>query len=199
MLPRKIDWPVLAQCDLYAVKRHVETEFRKAEEIVRPLSERIFEQRIKNASNWKLTYKAVCNAYISLFPDFAIEHDTYGGYKLMYRGTESLKANTVLRGKPIGFVKPIPDGVTDWSVMRSERTGEQLLLLGPIRFVNSDCTPNSEYDFSSSDGVVQLRTKKRISSGNEILVKYGSDFFDLNQCKCKTCEDLNEITQFLLN
>ena len=199
MLPRKIDWPVLAQCDLYAVKRHVETEFRKAEEIVRPLSERIFEQRIKNDSNWKLTYKAVCNAYISLFPDFAIEHDTYGGYKLMYRGTESLKANTVLRGKPIGFVKPVPDGVADWSVMRSERTGEQLLLLGPIRFVNSDCTPNSEYDFSSSDGVVQLRTKKRISSGNEILVKYGSDFFDLNQCKCKTCEDLNEITQFLLN
>ena len=33
MLPRKIDWPVLAQCDLYAVKRHVETEFRKAKKL----------------------------------------------------------------------------------------------------------------------------------------------------------------------
>ena len=38
--------------------------------------------------------------------------------------------------------------------MRSERTDEQLLLLGTIRFANSDCEPNSEDDLLSSNGVV---------------------------------------------
>ena len=46
MLPRKLDWNVLAHCDLYAVSRHAEKEFRKAKKD-RPLSERKFEQHVK--------------------------------------------------------------------------------------------------------------------------------------------------------
>ena len=190
MLPKKIDWPILAQCDLYAVKEHVERGFRIAEELVRPLSKRVFEQRIKDAEDWKETYRVVSESYRNLDPEFVIENDRYGGYRLVYKGTNILPAKQVLRGKPIGFVKPVPDGITEWSVMRSSRTGEQLLLVGPMRFVNSDCNPNCEYDFSSSNGIVQLKVKRQIYPGTEILVKYGDEFFEQNQCRCLTCENI---------
>ena len=84
----------------------------------------------------------------------------------------------MLRRNPIWFVSPIPEGVvTNLSVMSSERTGQQLLLLGQIRFVNSDCSPNCDYDFSSDAGVVQLRVKRRINPGEELFVKYGPELF----------------------
>ena len=77
--------------------------------------------------------------------------------------------------------------------MSSERSGKQLILLGPVRFVNSDCEPNCEYDFSSDSGIVQLRVKKRLNPGDEVFVKYGPDFFELNECRCRTCQlRLNE-------
>ena len=66
--------------------------------------------------------------------------------------------------------------------------GDQLLLVGPMRFVNSDCDPNCEYDFSSSDGVVQLKVKRTAYPGSEVLVKYGDEFFEKNTCRCQTCE-----------
>ena len=95
---------------------------------------------------------------------------------------------TVFRRNPVGFVRAIPDGVvTNLSVMRSERTGEQLLLQGPLRFVNSDCNPNVEYDYSSDLGVVQLRVKRKIKPGDELFVKYGDEFFESNCCLCRTC------------
>ena len=129
--------------------------------------------------------------YANLVPNFKIDLDKHNGYRLLYVGSEDLKPSAVIKG-PVGFVRPIPNGVTDWSVMCSERTGETLLLVGPVRFVNSDCNPNCEYDYSSVSGVVQLRTKKQISSNSEILVKYGPDFFKQNSCKCQTCEELEE-------
>ena len=50
MLPIKLDWPVLAHCDLYTVKRYAEKEFEKTKN-ARPLSERKFEQHVKIDSN----------------------------------------------------------------------------------------------------------------------------------------------------
>ena len=35
------------------------------------------------------------------------------GYRLIYSEAEILPAKRFLRGKPIGFVKPVPDGITD--------------------------------------------------------------------------------------
>ena len=35
--------------------------------------------------------------------------------------------------------------------------------------------------------VVQLRIKKRINPGDELFVKYGAEFFELNSCLCRTC------------
>ena len=84
MLPKKIDPPILAQCDLYAVKENVEKGFRIAEELVRPLSKTVFEQRIKDAEDWKENNRVVCESYRNLDPEFVIENDRYGGYRLVY-------------------------------------------------------------------------------------------------------------------
>ena len=54
--------------------------------------------------------------------------------------------------------------------------------------MNSDCTPNCEYDFTSDTGIVQLKVKRRISHGDDLFVKYGPEFFEFNSCLCRTCE-----------
>ena len=134
---KKVEWSILAQCDLFAVKRLVETENRPAMKTVQPLRETIFNRKILKEKKWNDTYEAVCEAYKQLPPNFKIAHDSFCGYRLLYTGKNVVKPPHVFKPSPIGFVKAVPDGVvTDLSVMSSRRTNEQLLLLGPIRFVN---------------------------------------------------------------
>ena len=124
-----------------------------------------------------------------LEPNFVIRHDSFGGYRILYAGKHPIQPLIVLKRNPIGFVQEVPEGVaTNLSVMSFERNGKQFLLLGPMRFVNPDCSPNCEYDFSSEAGIVQLRVKKRINHGDEILFKYGPDIFEINACRCRTFE-----------
>ena len=61
-------------------------------------------------------------------------------------------------------------------------------MLGPVRFVNSDCNPNAEYDFSSENKVVKLRSLRSINPKEEILVKYSEDFFESYCCLCRSCQ-----------
>ena len=188
MISKKVSWSVLAQCDYFAVRSLVETEERPAMKTVAPLRETVFRNKILKDHIWRETYEKVCSAYQQLAPQFSISYDNFGGYRLLYKGKKPVNATTVLKKNPIGFVRTLPDGVAnELSVMSSERTGEQLILLGPIRFINSDCNPNAEYDFSSDSGIVQIRLRKRINPGDEISVKYGPEFFELNECRCRTC------------
>ena len=174
MLPRKVDWSILAQCDSFAVKKLVETLERPAMQPIQTLRESSFERKLSSDCRFRETFEAICLAYTKLEPSFKIRYDNYGGYRLLYEGTEIVWPPAIFKRNPLGFVTPVPDGVvTDLSLMSSERTGQQLLLLGPIRFVNSDCNPNCEYDFSSDCGIVQLRVKRKIKPGDEIFVKYG--------------------------
>ena len=171
MLPKNVHWSVLAQCDFFAVERVVQTRDRPAMRTVTSLSDSIFERKIPRDEEWKQTFDVICDAYSNLGPFFKIGHDSFGGYRLLYQSKNALLPPTVLRKNPIGFVVPVPEGaVTNLSVMSSERTGDQLLLLGTIRFINSDCSPNCEYDFSSVCGIVQLRVKRRINTGDEVFV-----------------------------
>ena len=189
MLRKDVDWSIMAQCDSFAVERMVQTPDRVAMRAVEPISEAIFERKINKDEKWKNAYNALCTAYQNLIPLFSIRHDKFGGYCLCYAGKNVVKPPYFFRRNPIGFVRDVPEGsVTNLSVMSSERTGRQLLLLGPVRFVNSDCEPNCEYDFSSESGIIQLSVKKKINPGDELFVKYGPDFFDNNACLCRTCE-----------
>ena len=197
MLPKEVDWSVLAQCDYFAVEQLVQTDDRIAMSTVEPMRRTIFERKLSKDIKWKDTFEKMCAAYRKLEPNFSIEHDKFGGYRLVYKGKSLVRSSTLFKGNPIGFIKEVPEGVvTDLSIMSSERTGKQLLLLGPMRFVNSDCEPNCEYDFTSDAGIIQLRAKKRINTGDEILVKYGPDFFEFNSCLCRTCElNTREVNQ----
>ena len=189
MLSRKVDWSVLAQCDSFAVEKFVETSNRKAMRCVEPMREASFKRKLETDSIWCEAYRTSCNSYKNLEPDFVIRHNNFGGYRLLYVGKTVAQPPFVFRRKPVGFIRPIPDGVvTNLSVMSSERTGEQLLMLGPLRFVNSDCSPNCEYDYSCDSGVVQLRVKRKLKPGDELFVKYGAEFFEFNCCLCRTCE-----------
>ena len=133
---------------------------------IEPMLETFFERKLKKEAKWKSNYDVITMSYRELSPNFEIQHDRFGGYWLIYKKKTVLRPTAVLRRNPVCFVAAIPDGVvTDPSVMSSERTGEQLLLLGPLRFVNSDCTPNCEYNFTSDCGIVQLKVKRRISPG----------------------------------
>ena len=153
---------------------------------VRPMRE---SKKIENDSKWKEAYSAVLLAYQNVQPMFSLCHDSFGGYRLVYKGESVIYPPKVLRMNPIGFVREVPEGVVkNLSIMSSERTGKDFLLLGPVRFVNSDCDPNREYELSSESGIIQLRVKKRIKPGDEINVKYGPDFFDHNSCLCRTCQ-----------
>ena len=185
---RRVDWSVLAQCDLFAVQRLVETGERSAMNTVQPMRETIFNRKLLKEKLWSDTFEAVCSTYRQLPPDFKIVHDNFGGYRLLYTGKKVVKPPHVFKPSPVGVVKVVPDGVvTDLSVMSSQRTNEQLLLLGPMRFVNSDCNPNCVHNFSGDDGLVKLEVRRRISPGDKIFVKYGPEFFELNACRCRTC------------
>ena len=190
MLPKNVDWSILAQCDYFAVENLIQTSDRPARQTVRiqPMRKSLFQRKLSLDIKWKNTFEAISTAYINLSPMFQIKHDSFGGYRMVYCGSKTIYPTTVFKRSPIGFVTAVPDGVvTDLSVMSSERTGEQLLLLGPMRFVNSDCRPNCEYDFSSDSGVVQLRVLRRVNPSNELFVRYGPEFFEANECRCRTC------------
>ena len=189
MLSKSTNWNILAQCDFFAVQNLVQTFDRPAMQTVEPMRESIFHRKVTKDQTWKETYSVIRSAYQNLSPTFQIKHDSYGGYRLVYKGNCVVNPPEIFRRNPVGFVSEIPDGATtNLSVMTSERTGRQLILLGPMRFVNSDCSPNCEYDFSSDAGIVQLRVKRRIRPGDELFVKYGPEFFETNACLCRTCE-----------
>ena len=133
MLPKRIEWSILAQCDYCSVEKYVRTPDRPARATIEPMRESIFLRKISRDILWKETYQVLCQSYQNLQPLFSIVHDKYGGYRLLYNGKSVVSPPYVFKRNPVGFVAPILDGVvTELSVMRSERTGQQLLLLGPI-------------------------------------------------------------------
>ena len=187
---KTLDWKILAHCDAYAVKRTVEKADRVAETVVRPMSMRNFQEKLSSDALWKSVYDTLTRSYADLEGKFELQFDNYGGYKLVYIGEKTITGPFVIRNCPVGFVALFPDKISDLSVMTSRKTNNQLLLLGPMRFVNSDCSPNCEYDFSNDRGVVELRVKTRLKKGDEVLVTYGPDFFESHKCLCRsrTCQ-----------
>ena len=138
---------------------------------------------------WESAYNHVRYLYESIKDSFAIKHDNNGGYKLIYSGTESIPGQIVLPNGPKGILRIIPEDFTYLSVIYKVSDRETAyLMLGPIRFINSDCEPNCEYDFSSLDKtLVRLRTLKKLKTNDEVLVQYSDDFFSNHECKCRTC------------
>ena len=184
-----VDWMILSQCDCQIVRDLVEYDNREAKNVGLRTT-RNFYKWIQTKKPWKSCYETLLAAYDTISSDFKIVHDEYGGYKMMYIGKKCLRAKTVLVDGPKGFIKPIVEGTTDLSVItKTSDLSQSYLMLGPVRFVNSDCEPNCEYDFSCQDTtIVRLRTLKTIHENMEINVMYGPEFFDEEECCCLTCQ-----------
>ena len=175
--------------DAQIVRHSVEYGSRSAEVVKRLLPHESFQALISENSNWNTCYQKMCSLYKLIEEDFSIKHDSYGGYKLIYCGKNILRSRVVLSDGPKGILRKIPDTKTDQSVIqKTSDKNSSYPMLGPIRFIISDCEPNAKYDFSSQDKtLVRLRTLKKIKPGDEVFVKYGEHFFAKNECQCKTC------------
>ena len=186
-----VDWIILSHCDGHVVKELVEYNNRPAETAVNRIkSTRRYENLLKNNPIWRNCHNFLKKSYESISDRFKIVHDNYGGYRMLYCGNNALPSKTVLTDGPKGYLARIKDDATNLSVIqKSSDRSKSYLMLGPIRFLNSDCEPNCEYDFSSQDTyLVRLRTFKKISPNSELLVKYGSEFFEEAECACNTCD-----------
>ncbi|KIY67181.1 hypothetical protein CYLTODRAFT_353821 [Cylindrobasidium torrendii FP15055 ss-10] len=76
----------------------------------------------------------------------------------------------------------------DFSVIFLENRNKSALFLGPARFVNHDCDPNSEL-YRKNKSIV-FRTLRPIKVGEEITASYGPSYFGRQNkhCLCETCE-----------
>ncbi|KAJ1030143.1 hypothetical protein NDA16_001055 [Ustilago loliicola] len=76
----------------------------------------------------------------------------------------------------------------DFSVIRSARKGCSQLLLGPARFVNHDCNPNTE--FYRMGATMVFKVIQPIHRNEEITTFYGENYFEWgnSECMCATCE-----------
>ena len=68
MIPKRVDWSVLAQCNFFAVEKFVQTTDRPAMRTVAPLSEANLLRKLKRDKKWKETFEIVFSAYKSLHP-----------------------------------------------------------------------------------------------------------------------------------
>ena len=181
-------WAMLAQCDGQLVKQMVEYDSREARTVLRLHFERNFGSQLRDNQDLARCYEKLKESYPRL-DNYLIRHNNFGGYRLLYVGDLEIPAKSILRDGLLGHLAAVPDEVLPVSTvyLKSKQKRGPYLMLGSIRFLNSDGDPNCRYDFDRTDKVVQLKTLKRITSGDELLVKYSEEFFDNEECLCATC------------
>ena len=191
MLPKKCDWKCLAQCDGQVVRELVQLDDLKAETVTRLWRHAMFEKKCQEDIPYQDCYSLCSKAYKDLDSLFNVVPDNYGGYKLTYLGMDDVPLDTVIKTCPVGFLAPVPDNITELSVIKktSQNNPQDFLMLGPVRFANSDCNPNCEYDITSQQRVVRIKTLTKVISGDEIVVKYGAEFLEAHQCLCSSCKN----------
>ncbi|KAF8059086.1 hypothetical protein FPV67DRAFT_1427193 [Lyophyllum atratum] len=87
----------------------------------------------------------------------------------------------------------LPDTQTGISVIQSSSTqlpplGHRLLL-GPLRLVNHDCSPNTQFYPIKGSHAYSVLTIRPIEPGQSITVCYTEDqSYFTDRCKCQTCQ-----------
>ena len=95
----------------------------------------------------------------------------------------------------MGPIETVPlevqNEMSDLSVMRGEREQDEVVLLGPIRFANHSCSPNTKFflgytsSFLPHNKCVFLQVIDSIGLGEEITLSYGSNYFKAGSLKCR--------------
>ena len=120
----------------------------------------------------------------------AYEPDNYGGYDLVYRGSDVIKSGNKVGGamgylqkvphdferviKPISFIGP------------TKYCNFTRIMAGPIRFANHSCAPNCVYEASeiNTRKAVVLRAKQDLKPGDILTVHYCDRFFGAGNSDC---------------
>ena len=127
---------------------------------------------------------------------FKILPDSFGGFGLFNHIEKTLKPSLEpLRPFPVGPIESVPqelqNEMSDLSVMRGELERDELVLLGPIRFANHSCSPNTKFFMGYTSSFLPhkrcffLQVIKSIEVGEEITVSYGNNYFKDGRLKCR--------------
>ncbi|XP_058800562.1 uncharacterized protein LOC131669791 isoform X2 [Phymastichus coffea] len=177
---------------------------------IEELREKIIELSIKYKLlyTFSIPYRALINpvmtAYLEAFsteaPFDIVECDRYQGDNhkgLKVTAKRDIPRNTILKCI-VGFYQNLDFETKvyldkeklDFSVMKSSRKNLDMLLLGPVAFINHDCNANSCY-ISLSRNFVKIKTIRKIQAGEEILCNYSSNYFGAENkyCECVTCQE----------
>ena len=75
-------------------------------------------------------------------------------------------------------------------IIESSRTKSAMVVIGPISFVNHDCSPNCRFEVLPNN-LVGLQAIKAIQAGDELTISYGENYFgrENKSCECATCQD----------
>ena len=149
-MPKDLDWKILSHTDGQGVRAVVEYGNREAMTVLRLKPIDTFLKQCGREHSLAECYELCLTSYENLHGLYQFKHDAFGGYCLVYVGKDRIRARDLFPSSPVGFLAAIPDNITDLSVIQKMFSpGVSFLMLGPVRFVNSDCDPNAEYDFSS--------------------------------------------------
>ena len=125
-----------------------------------------------------------------------LKEDKYGGFGLFNQTGRKIKPRLQPLDDPVGVQKEIPSEllgqISDLSVIvGSSVQKKEHVLLGPLRYVNHSCSPNTVYFTGcthyrvTKHSIVRLQVVQCIEQGEEITVDYGQPFFRDGGLKCQ--------------
>ncbi|KAJ1548097.1 hypothetical protein HK096_005123 [Nowakowskiella sp. JEL0078] len=172
--------------------------------ISNPLSK--FYQICRNKSKTQMdSFKEHCKRYLLMYSHNAgyeiIRTDRYGNtgkVEACIVATKLWKSGDELRCCN-GFIAALNENEEqflaerDFSVMFSMKKKCNCLFLGPARFINHDCKPNTQF-INRGPTMVSFKIIRDIEIGEEITTFYGEDYFGVSnkECLCETCEKLEK-------
>lgn len=158
---------------------HVRTFVMKLQPMARPVF-------LAHAERYMHIWLAQCPVEINTTDRYSEKHEScVVARRLIPADTEVLQLRALVFALgPEDEVEP-----NALLVIEIDRGGRLLpsLLVGPLRFVNHDCEPNSRF-VTARGNQLRLRTIRPIVPGEEVTVSYGSTFFGSNRCRCASCE-----------
>lgn len=182
-------WADLAAADRLAVEEHIETDeiiAHKIETQCEKVDERAVESLKRQLDVIYREAKDNCS-FDRVVPAFALDQQM-GHTSLGVFTKGKLFSGDFVKGV-VGILVSMPSrcinrGKNDFSV-HSTSAG-QILMLGPVSFVNSSCRPNCEYQLDKKNMIMRLRVKKglEIGLGEELNVQYSGSYFGENRDTC---------------
>ena len=187
---------ILAQCDAHVSNDLIAKKNRRVRSMVAEIDDEAFKKLLDTKMSYKKTYNLLKSCYQeALGAGFFFEHDDFGGYGLFYgkdenfifsRNRDLLLPNLhallqSVKGEELYLFEPISI-FAGTEICRNNR-----IMIGPVRFANHSCRPNTQYVASTykNQKCVKLKITKNIQKNDELTVFYGENFFGEGNWDCQ--------------